>query len=94
MKTTQDEEILSEHELAVLSIIINQASNVPTSRQIIKDDLEKKGFTPEAVSIALFSLIQKNKITKGEQAGDYYISKEGVEWVIKNQNQFKLIREK
>lgn len=95
----EDTEGLQQHEMMAL-IIIMQNSFIADSGvggYTIKQDMNRAGYTDIAISLALRSLAQKNKIhynTESDRNGNeysvYFVTSEGERWLLNNQDKLVL----
>jgi hypothetical protein len=90
---------LKSHEIALLILIMeNQmASDDSTSVYILKDSMNKAGYTDIATSVAIRTLVKQGKIETAKKLDDYnsgeYIvcrlTERGESWVLDNQQQLQ-----
>ena len=90
---------LKSHEIALLILIMeNQmASDDSTSVYILKDSMNKAGYTDIATSVAIRTLVKQGKIETAKKLDDYntgeYIvcrlTERGESWVLDNQDQLQ-----
>lgn len=95
----EDTEGLQQHEMMAL-IIIMQNSFISDSGVVgytIKQDMNRVGYTDIAISLALRSLTQKNKIhyntesdMNGNQYNVYFVTPDGEKWLLNNQDKLVL----
>jgi hypothetical protein len=93
---------LSPHEVSVLITIMSQAST-PTDGVMphkIKESMQRSGFTPMASTLALAGLNKKGFIEyyddvdfDGNQYTRCRVSQPGVDWMLENEDRFRLTRE-
>ncbi len=94
-----DVEGLSQHEMVAL-VAIAQNLDTPgdsVSMYLIRQDMEKSGFTKIATTLALTSLLCKRFIRdieaedyNGETYTAYVLEDQGMEWLLANQERFVL----
>lgn len=91
---------LSQHELVAL-VAIAQNLNMPSdnvSLYLIRQDMEKSGFTKIATTLALTGLLRKGLIQDIEAFDDYnnqsysayQLEEPGMNWLLQNQERFVL----
>ena len=94
-----DVEGLSQHEMVAL-VAIAQNLDEPSdyvSVYLIRQDMERSGFTKIATTLALTGLLRKGLIRNiqaddyhGEQNTAYVLQEGGLEWLLSNQERFVL----
>jgi hypothetical protein len=100
-QVTTPTEGLSPHEISVLITIMSQASK-PTDGAVpykIKESMERSGFTGMASTLALAKLNKKGFIEYYQESdydGNQYtccrISQTGIDWMLENEDRFRLRR--
>ncbi|MBM4046059.1 MAG: hypothetical protein FJ279_13160 [Planctomycetes bacterium] len=90
---------LAQHEIVAL-VAIAQNLDTPSgsvSTYLIRQDMEKAGFTKVATTLALVSLLRNGLVHSvvernydGEDYTAYVLDDSGMEWLLKNQDRFVL----
>ncbi len=96
-----DTEGLSQHEMIALVTIMESqlTSNSLISPDAIKNDMNRVGFTDIAVSLSLYSLVEKGFISEEHDTDwnensftAYSVTDEGRQWLFRNQDKLVLKR--
>jgi len=84
----------------VALVTIAENTNPPTHKiaaNIIREDMNRAGFTKIAETMSLTSLLQKGMIEAGKDTNEYMnqfvvyaVSKKGTEWLFENENRLIL----
>lgn len=94
---------LNQHEIvALVTIGANLAEPEDTvPAYLVRQDMERAGYTRIAVTLALTALLRKGMIQispardeRGEPYTAYSLNEKGMEWLLENQNMFVLKRER
>jgi len=90
---------LSQHEMVAL-VSIAQNLDTPSDKvslYLIRQDMEKSGFTKIATTLALTALLRKGFIGAAEKTDFnsdpytvYFVEEPGMEWILQNQERFVL----
>lgn len=99
MSQMQKMEGLSAHEIAVLATIMSERASPSSgfSVYLIKDRMQRSGYTAIAVGLALEMLLRKELIQSYEES-DYdqqtyeacRLTPKGVDWLVENQSSFHM----
>ncbi|MEW6202447.1 MAG: hypothetical protein AB1546_10750 [bacterium] len=99
MSITKDTEGLTPHEIAMLAIIMSASVTNPAgiSGYNLDNMMEKAGYSSLATALSIRSLSKKGFIEDGQDTDDYgnlyktYImTTEGEDWVVDNQDKFRI----
>lgn len=102
-KTVKDSEGLSPHELFALATVCENIDSINdrVSVSVIKEDMERKGFTKLAASLALNKLVKLGfvELTEGFGQNDYAyfvygMSESGMDWLASHEDLLCLVVEK
>ena len=103
MPPIAETEGLAHHEIVALVTVAGNADSPSSVVPVytIRDDMNRSGFTNIAVTLALTSLLRKGMIEddtdsdiNGNQYTTYLVSKKGMDWLLENQSNLILRREK
>lgn len=99
MPSIADTEGLSQHEMVAL-VTIAENIDSPSDKvgtYLIKEDMNRAGYTKIAVTLALTSLLRKGMIEdemetdiNGNEFFLYIVSSKGMEWLLQNQDKLVL----
>jgi len=93
---------LTQHEMVALVTTMQNSIIAPdgVSAYIIKNDMDKAGFTDIAISLAIRSLIEKKMLDSGvaqDEMGEEYhyycVTRTGERWLLDNQDKLVLRKE-
>lgn len=104
LSIVKDTEGLSPHEITVMAIVLSEniLSNDGVSSYTINHMMEKTGYLPIATGLSLKSLSKKGLVLSQLRDKDpqfseetytvYFLTQDGEEWMLKNQNLFNLLK--
>jgi hypothetical protein len=100
MSEIQNTAGLLNHEIAALVTIFSESRSPDEGYSVyfVKDKMGRSGYTPMAVSLAIEGLLRKDMIERFEavdrEARESYtacrLSPKGIDWLLHNQNRFRL----